>query len=58
MGVVAEWLTVHDNRLPVEGNDDLKKTPRLPFLFGLDLSGTEVTDAGLKELAGLTNLAG
>src|SRR5262245_52753842 len=35
---------------------DLKKIPDFPFSFGLELAGTGVTDAGLKELAPLRNL--
>src|SRR5271170_1713675 len=33
-----------------------KVTPTLPFAFGLDLYGTQVTDAGLKDLKELKNL--
>ena len=37
-------------------DEDLKKIPNLWFSFGLSLKGTEVTDAGLKEIANLKNL--
>ncbi len=37
-------------------DDDLKKIPNLPFSFGLDLSETKVTDAGMKQIAKLKNL--
>jgi len=35
---------------------DLRGLPSPPFEFALDLQSYDVTDAGLKELAGLTNL--
>ena len=38
-------------------NDDLKTIPDFPFLFSFNLAGTQITDAGLKELRRLTNLA-
>ncbi len=37
-------------------DDDLRKIPDLPFSFGLDLSGSEITSAGLKTLANVKNL--
>ena len=35
------------------GDEDLKKIPNLSLLFGLSLTDTKVTDAGMKEIAKL-----
>jgi hypothetical protein len=49
--------TVHRFRMPPGTEDrDLNVLPNPPFAFELDLSGTKLTDAGLKELAPLKNL--
>src|SRR3954466_13646134 len=44
-------------RLGMKTTDqDLKRLPKIPFPFGLELALTQVTNAGLKELAKLNNL--
>ena len=49
--------TVHVFRMSRDTTDaELKRLPNPPFSFALDLSGTQVTDVGLKELKNLKGL--
>ena len=58
----TDWqttLTLHYFMMPETTTDaQLKGLPDLPFRFGLELFRTNVTDAGIKELRDLKNLAG
>src|SRR5262245_29508489 len=49
--------TVYVFIFPVKFRDeDVKNVPDVPFLFGLDFTDTQLTEAGLKAFANLKNL--
>jgi Leucine-rich repeat (LRR) protein len=51
-------VVMHTFQMPASARDtDLMNLPNPPFPFALDLRGTEVKDAGLKELKVLKNLS-